>query len=261
MSAMDHTATAGSIDSAIIEEALMSPPEEAPATPVHEILDQMPSEHISMGGEEEDQTVSEPLPGDILERLQLVNRVRGLRTELILFEGAFLKVREYHKKKMTKDHLLNLRYLSPKPTLTRHVAMKVLQVALGLSGVAAVSWLLAEFTSLARFFMPSAVVFGTAALVTFMLFVYRTQERIRFCTAHGDVEVLSLLATFGCFRRARKLVPEVARAIADATGERLENRAQHLRAEIQEHYRLRDSGVILREDCADSTRKILASFG
>ncbi len=248
-----HTATAGNIDSAIIEEALVSP--------VSEVMDQMPTEHISMGGEEDDQTISEPLPGNIQERLQLVNRVRGIRTELTLFEGAFLKVREYHRKKMTKDHLLNLRYVSPKPTLTRHVAMKVLYVALGLSGAAALSWLVAEFTSLARFFMPAAVVFGTAALITFMLFIYRTQERIQFATAHGDVEVLSLLAAFGCFRRARKLVPEIARAIAEAAGERLENKAQHLRAEIQEHYRLRDSGVILREDCADSTRRILASFG
>jgi len=249
-----HTATAGNLDPAMIEEALMSP--------VHQVLEEMPTEHISMGGEEEDDhTITEPLPGKIRERLQLVNHVRGLRTELTLFEGAFLKVREYQRKKMTKDHLLNLRYLSPKPTLTRHVAMQVLYVALGLSGVAAISWLIAEFTSLARFFMPATVVFTTAAMVTFMLFVYRTQERIRFSTAHGDVEVLSLLATFGCFRRARKLVPDIARAIADASADRLEVKAQHLRAEIQEHYRLRDAGVILPDACANSTRRILASFG
>lgn len=231
-------------------------------SPVHQVLEQMPTEHISMGGEEEDDhTITEPLPGKIRERLQLVNHVRGLRTELTLFEGAFLKVREYQRKKMTKDHLLNLRYLSPKPTLTRHVATQVLYVALGLSGVAAISWLIAEFTSLARFFMPATVVFATAAMVTFMLFVYRTQEKIRFSTAHGDVEVLSLLATFGCFRRARKLVPDIARAIADASADRLEVKAQHLRAEIQEHYRLRDAEVILPDACADSTRRILASFG
>jgi len=194
----------------MIDEALVSP--------VHQVLEQMPTEHISMGGEEEDDhAITEPLPGKIRERLQLVNHVRGLRTELTLFEGAFLEVREYQRKKMTKDHLLNLRYLSPKPILTRHVAMQVLYVALGLSGVAASSWLIAEFTSLARFFMPATVVFATAAMVTFMLFVYRTQEKIRFSTAHGDVEVLSLLATFGCFRRARKLVPDIARAIADAS--------------------------------------------
>jgi len=248
-----HTATAGSLDPGMIEEALMPP--------VHQVLDQMPTEHIFMGGEEADQTITEPLPGEIRERLQFVNRVRGLRTELTLFEGSFLKVREYHKKKMTKDHLLNLRYLSPKPTLTRHVATRVLYVALGLCAAATLAWAIAQFTSLGRFFMPAMVGFATAALVTFMLFVYRTQERIQFSTEHGGVEVLSFLATFGCFRRARKLVPEIAKAIAAATAERPEVKAQHLRAEIQEHYRLRDAGVILREACADSTRKILASFG
>ena len=248
-----HTETVGNLDSAMIEEAL--------TPPVHQILEQMPTEHIFMGGEEEEHTVTEPLPGKIRERLELVNRVRGLRTELTLFEGAFLKVREYQRKKITKDHLLNLRYLSPKPTLTRHIAMQVLYVALGLSGVAAITWFIAEFTSLTGVFMPATVVFATAAMVTFMLFVYRTQEKIRFSTAYGDVEVLSLLATFGCFRRARKLVPDIAKAIAEASADRLEVKAQHLRAEIQEHYRLRDADVIRPDACADSTRRILATFG
>ena len=251
-----HTATATNIDidPGVIDEALI------PAY-VHRTLEGLPTEHISMGGEEEEQaTITEIKPGKICKRLQLVNRVRGLCTDLTLFEEGFLKVRETHKKKVTKDYLLNLRYVSSRPTLTRHIATQTLCVSLGLIGAAVASWLIGELTSLARFLMPGTIVFATAALIAFLLFVYRTQEKIRFSTAHGDAEVLSLLATLGCYRTARRLVPELSKAADEAAADRLDNPTQLLRAEMQEHYRLREAEVLTPEACANGTRRILANF-
>ena len=256
-----HTATATNLDTTIVDEALAPSP--VPES-IHQMMEAMPTEHISMGGDEEEDrhgTISEPKPGKIIERLQLVNRARGIATDLTLFEEGFLKVREQQKKKTTKDYVLNLRYVSSKPSLTRHIAKQTLYVALGLFGTAGASWLVAEFTSLARFFMPAAVVTGTAALIAFLLFVYRTHERIQFSTAHGGAEVLTLFATFGCYRSARKLVPQLIKAANEAKTQRQEVKTYHLRAEMQEHYRLREAGVLTPESCADGTRKILASFG
>ena len=46
-----HTATTTNLDPAVVEEALAPPP--TPAS-IHQMIEAMPTEHISMGGEEED---------------------------------------------------------------------------------------------------------------------------------------------------------------------------------------------------------------
>jgi len=247
-----HTDTVGALDQGIIEEALVPS--------MHEIMEGTPTEHISMGGDEELAVIAAK-PETVRQKLELTNWVRGLSTELVIFEEGFLKVRERHKKKTTKDHLVNLRFMSPTPTFSRRIALRTLYWALGLTGAAALAWLIAEFTSLARFFVPTAVVFATAAIMAFLLCVYRTREKIQFSTAHGDTVVVSLMATLGCYGRCRKLIPEISKVVEEAAADRLEIKTQQLRAEMQEHYRLRDAGVITPEACATGTRKILSSFG
>ena len=247
-----HTVASDSLDDSVIRYGLVAP--------INEIGDGIAAEHIVMGGDEEEETPIQAQPRVVNKQVTLNNRIRGLRTELTFYEEGFLKIREARGKNDSKSHLLNLQFLGLMPRLTRRVAMRTLYTALGLSGVAGLAWLIAEFTSLARFFGPIAVVFGAGALLAFLLFVYRTRDRTKFFTAHGEVEVVTLLATLGCYRRCRAVVPEIRRAIEAARANNNPNKAEYLREEMRDHYRLRESGVISPEACAEGTRRILSQF-
>jgi hypothetical protein len=94
----------------------------------------------------------------------------------------------------------------------------------------------------------------------FAIYVYRSQEQTVFRTRTGRAPVISLVATLGCFRRCREVVPQLSDAIVAAQDSNSTERQGRLRDEMREHYRLTESGALSREVCAISTQNILAQF-
>jgi len=70
-----------------------------------------------------------------------------------------------------------------------------------------------------------------------------------------------VLTNFGCFRRARAVISEIDRAIGVALAMNKVDEEAHLRAEMQDHYRLRNEGVITPKACNKASSRILARFG
>lgn len=216
------------------------------------------SEHIYIAGDNSDPSDEPTIVG---KRFRLFNPVRGLLTEFTLFNEGFLKVRGYKKKRLVRDYLLELRFLDPKPAVIRRAVMQTLWAALGLAGAAVIAWLVAKITALDTYLLPASIALTSAALVAFLLFVYQSGEKTLFCTASGNVPVLVLLTSFGCFRQSRKIVPEISRAIAGAIRNNMLEEEPYLRAEMQDHYRLRNEGVITPKACSAGTARILSRFG
>ena len=81
-----------------------------------------------------------------------------------------------------------------------------------------------------------------------------------FCTLHGRVPVLRLIANFGSMGNYRAFVPCSAHAIEEAAERIGTDTAAFLRAEMREHYRLRGDGVLGNDECAKGTGRILAQF-
>ena len=216
------------------------------------------SEHIMMGGDDSD-PADEPT---VVGKQQTVsNRVRGLQTEFTFFNEGFLKIREYKRKKQAKDYMLELRFVNPKPTVIKRFVTESFWVALGMGGAAAISWLLTKFTSLDAYTFPASIVLSTGAVVALLLCVYQSGEKILFCTASGNVPVLMMLTNFGCFRSSRKAVSEISSAIGKAISRNTLEEEPYLRAEMQDHYRLRNIGVISPKACQVGTSRILGRFG
>lgn len=216
------------------------------------------SEHIYISG---DGTDSSDEPTVVGKQFTLSNRVRGLHTEFTFFNEGFLKVREYKRKKLSKNYLLDLRFLNPRPTKIRRFVTETFWTALSMGGVATVCWLLTKFTSLDTYTFPASIVFSTGAIVALLLCIYQSGEKTIFCTASGNVPVLMLLANFGCFNRCRSIVPEISNAIGTAISRNTLEEEPYLRAEMQDHYRLRNEGVITPKACNTGTSRILSRFG
>ena len=225
--------------------------------PVQEITDGLPAEHIYIGDEASD-SVGEPIT--VAKRFRIANWARGVCTELTFFEEGFLKVREFKRGKLHKNHLLELRFLSLEPSSSRIIALPLLWTALGLSSLAAAAWLISTLDSLGQYFYPASVLSATGATIALLLFVYRSCESFSFYTASGDAEVLTLRSNFGCLRRCRLLLPQITAAIREAVSADKLDEDTYLRAETQAHYRLRETGVITRKACSDGISLILSKF-
>ena len=217
-------------------------------------------ETILLENDEAEHDVVRAVPKTIQRHLKLNNRGRGIRTECILYEEGFLRVAQDRRGKRAAEHLLNLRYLDSRPTIARFVAMKPIFVGLGFTGTAALFGSLVYFKLFLPLTLPATVMFVTAAVIAFLLSAYQTQEESTFCTMTGRAEVLTLLATFGCIRALRKLVPELVDAIHRAHTLNGATRDHYLREEMREHYHLQDEGILTKDNCSASRQRILSSF-
>lgn len=218
----------------------------------------MDTEHIYIGDEFADNS-NEPTQISKCERIR--NRVNGTLTELTFFAEGFLQVRESNNKKANTEHVLELRFLASRPLTTQRIAKSTLWSSLGFGLVALSSSFILPMTTLAQYTMSAVLLTATLALLCLILFVYRSEVIFQFCTANGKTVVLSLKGSFGCIRRMREMARQVQQAIVSATTDTDADDVRYLRAEMQAHYKLAETGVITREACSDGTALILSRFG
>ena len=218
----------------------------------------MHTEHIYIGDEFADQSV-EPINVTRCETIR--NRVNGTETELTFYEEGFVNVRETCKGKRNKEHILELRFLDTDSVSARRSALGVLWASLGLGLLALLASYFLPLTGLSQHTFSATGILATSAVVGLLLFVYRSEARHEFRTASGQAVVLSLTGSFGCNRRMRAIAKYVRQAILDASDQTDTHNQTYLRAEMQAHYKLVETGVISREACSNGTSLILSKFG
>lgn len=218
----------------------------------------MNTEHIYIGDEFADQSIE---PENISRQDTITNRVNGTITELTFYQEGFLKVREKRKGKNNKEHTLELRFLSPMPISSRHTATAFLWSSLGFGLLALIASFVLPVTSLSQYAFSASAIIATLAVLNLLLFVYRSEVKHQFRTASGQAIVLTLTGSFGCIRRMRGIANDVRQAIAETSDKTDTRDAVFLRAEMQAHYKLADTGVITREACSNGTSLILSKFG
>ena len=214
------------------------------------------SEHIYIGDEAQDPDNN---PRTVSKRVRIKNFARGVVSELTFYAEGFLNIREGTRKKLIKDHTLELRFVDPDPAIERRIASRWLWTALVLAVVTLASYVLLPITELSSYASATTILLGTLTAVAFLLFINKSEECIRFYTASGRAEVLSLASSFGCVRKARRTARAIQTSINGAGSGTYDVR--YLRAEMQAHYRLRENGVITPQACADGTAQILSKFG
>lgn len=215
------------------------------------------TEHIYIGDEFAEFS-SEPT--QVRKRENVRNCVNGTLTEITFFEEGFLKVRESNNKKRNTEHVLELRFLKSDPQTKQKLATSNLWLSLGLGLAALSSSFALPTTTLAEYTMSAVLLTATLALLCLMHFVYRSEVSFQFRTANGQTVVLSLKASFGCISRMREMARQVQKEIKSAATETDAGDVRYLRAEMQAHYKLAETGVITREACSNGTSLILSKF-
>lgn len=216
------------------------------------------TEHIYIGDESLD---SGDKPRTVSQRIRIRNLARGVISELTFYAEGFLRVREDTHKQLVKDHTLELRFVDPDPETDRSTASGWLWTIFGLLTLTVGSHFILPTTDLAGYAFATTTVLGTLGTLALLLFIYKSEERIRFCTASGRAEVLILVSSFGCKRKMRRAARAIQASIGAAGGGSATHDVRYLRAEMQAHYKLRETGVISPQVCAASTAQILSRFG
>lgn len=222
------------------------------------IFERFETEHIYIEDVLADATEQ---PRTVAKQLRIHNRIRGTVTELTFYDEGFLRVREGTPKKLHKDYVLELRFVDARPERRRHAAVASLWTMIGSLGVGLGALVVLPLIGLATYSFAATTLLGTIAAVALMLFIYKSVECTRFCTASGRADVLTLVASPGCITKMRRAAREIQRAIGRVVGDGSGLDERYLRAEMQAHYRLREKGVISQEACSDGTAQILAKFG
>jgi len=218
-----------------------------------------PAEHIYIGSE--DLTANPSASARTLrETVELRNPLRRTGAELALFEEGFLKVTRLRNKDAEQPFFLDLRFVDPVPDLERVIAARWLMSTLACGALMALAAFLLRFDALYTFAAGGLGVATLAAATTLYVGMYRSHEKTKFCTLHGRVTVLELVANFGAINKYRAFVPALSRAIEEAAERIGADTAAYLRAEMREHYRLRGDGVLDIDECARGTGRILAQF-
>jgi hypothetical protein len=217
------------------------------------------TEHIYLGDEFAADHSGEPTT--VRKCKHIRNRVRGTLTEFTFFEEGFLKIREATRKKLNNEYVLELRFIKPEPVTTQRIMTKCLWPSLGIGILALFVSTVLPLTNLAQYTISLTAILATLAILGLLFFVYRSEVTHQFCTASGRAVVLSLTGSFGCGRRMREMAREIQQAIVSATAETGACDVHYLRAEMQAHYKLAETGVITREACSDGTTLILSKYG
>ena len=198
-------------------------------------------------------------PETVAAQFDLKSLFRGTRTRLTLYKEGLLTVREVGPGRR-KELMLDLRYLDPRPSVSRTVAVRLLYPAGGAAVLAALLVALASLGVLPPIAcLIPAFALGLIAGVMTWRFLYQSGERAVFRTARGQADVLELVGSIGESQTLREIVPAIVAAIR-AAGTARGDHQLYLREEMREHYRLAKTGVISEDECSTCTQRILHQF-
>ena len=196
-------------------------------------------------------------------RVLIRSGLRRHTLELSLFDYYFLGVRTKRALSNALEYVVDLRLVDPSLRLTRHVAWRWLAVTLGLAILFGVSvWYIgssSEPWSQHRLIPVSAVLLVLAGVAGFIC-AYRTTETLALYSVHGRARLLQFTGGLGTFRRMRQFTGKLAAHLRIAT-QCKGSKAEQLRRELREHFRLKETGLLSEEDYEASKLRILRQHG
>lgn len=217
------------------------------------------AEHISLQSETVE-TRAKPVKRKTLVKYQLRSRARGSQTRISVLEGQFVAVNIKRGRTPEQEHTVDLRFVDPRPVGIRRVSWPWMYAAIGLTVVALAAALFAiVFASPAArvWAVPTAIVFGTFTVSSYLLCLYSTTESLLFVSVHGRARVITITGGLGTTRAARQCAVDIVKHIALARKQSKQTRQAYLRDEMREHNRLHDDGAITDEQFADANSRIL----
>jgi hypothetical protein len=223
----------------------------------HCVLEDVTAQHPTLANVLE---AGREAPTEIRKEFRIEDRMRGRATTVRLYAEGWADVESERRGREVRCDRIDLRYLDPVPSKRRYRPVRLLKSAGILAGITGIAAVPAVVGWIPLYSITIAVLGLTATLATLSVAFFMSHEKITFRTLHGRAEALRLSAGLGTIRRFHALLPEIVKAIAGAAESVHEETAVYLRAEMREHYRLRNDGILNVQECAASTDRILGKF-
>jgi hypothetical protein len=193
-------------------------------------------------------------------RVRLHSWMHRRSAELAIADYYFLAVHRQHGRSDRAEYIIDLRFADMKLGMSRHVASRWLLATLGFALLfAGCAWWIYDSgtTWWQHAFMKPCLVLLSLTVASAFVCAYRTTETITVRSLHGRATLLHYEGGVGTFRRARPFLAKLVAHIQLASKARRSARAEHLRDEMREHFRLKEAGAIADEEYEASKARIL----
>jgi len=121
----------------------------------------------------------------------------------------------------------------------------------------AIAFRIAGSAAAAEWLAACGIISGMAVAAA-LICIYRTTETISMYSAHGRAKLFEFTSGLGAKRTFKPFASKLAAHVKLAVAARRPMRAEHLRDEMREHFRLREHGVLSVEEYEASKARILA---
>lgn len=195
--------------------------------------------------------------------LRLKSLLRRRIVALDIIDYYYLSVRIKALRGGLSEYVLDLRFVDPTPRLVRRVAWRWLNAAFGLAVLTAgsIAWIAQAVESWWQHdWLAVSASLLCATVVASLVCAYRTTETLTVFSGHGHARVLEFVGGLGTFHAIHRFTVKLAAHVQIAVAARRPSKAQHLRDEMREHFRLKEAGVISDAEYDEGKRRILAQF-
>jgi hypothetical protein len=181
--------------------------------------------------------------------------------ELALIDYFYLSVRTARARRVGSRYVVDLRFVDPVPRLSRRVPWRWLAagaafLALAILGAREIAASTAPWWRHEWF--PATVALFAVAAGALIAAVHLTTETLTLYSAHGRAKLVCHAGGVGTLRAFRRFQPRLEAHLRIALARR-RARAEHLRDEMREHFRLRGAGVLTEAEYEVAKRRILAT--
>jgi len=200
-------------------------------------------EHICLSSEEEEQE-----PVDTGERItdcrfDQSSRLHRCEAHFEIFNSHHVGIQSRGMSNKVRDYDLDLSFLDPAPRRVRSIDWPFAWASALLAGSAAVTITFAPVSTSVTIRVIIAAALLAGAAICLGLLVYRFRDRIVFCSQNGRWPLLTLLNQNPSPVQLQCFVDELSRRICQ-TRINWPDQQQYLSAELREHRRLRDEGIL-----------------
>jgi hypothetical protein len=192
--------------------------------------------------------------------LRCYDRLRRHRLELAIIDYYYLAVRTGRTGSL-REYVLDLRFIDRSLGLTKHFPRRCVAVTLALAIAAAFSVYRIDSSTVPwgqhRLLPMCAATFVLTACAC-LVCAWRMTETLTLHSIHGRATLLEYTGGLGTLRMAHQFTRKLAAHIQLAIAARRSSEGEHLRDEMREHFRLKESGVLSQEQYEASKARILA---
>lgn len=201
------------------------------------------AEEIQLTG---DADPSAGVPSELIELFQ-VSHLRACAYHFSIFDKRYLSI---HSKKLARKpqrYWIDLGFLDPTPHYFVKKDHYSLYAAAGLLGVTAILGLVSLWSETpwwAQSWLPATALTLTASVIAFLLFLHRSCSLVRFHSQNGDAVLVELLNNNPRRESFNTYVRALIRHIQAVHKSHRRKQHETLGAELREHRRLKDAGIL-----------------